>query len=119
MNKVYIILPLICTLIFTGFYIRFDRHDKERQAGIKAREEAALKAKVAKDVADRATAIAAAVEASKKREVERKLKNEIEDAKKTARQEADDRRLRTYEERNRARDQVVRLKKDQEEVKST
>ena len=86
MNKAYFIVPLICTLIFGAFYFNFDRHDKERQAAIKAKEEAALKAKVAKDVADRAAAIAAAVEASKKREAERKAKADLEDAKKTARQ---------------------------------
>ena len=119
MNKVYIIFPLICTLIFGAFYYNFDRHDLERQAQIKAKEEAALKAKVAKDIADRATAIAAAVEASKKREIERKAKADLEDAKKTARQEAEDRRQKTYDERNRSRDQVGRLKKDLDEVKGT
>ena len=119
MNKAYIIFPLILTLIFGAFYYNFDRHDQERQAQIKAKEEATLKAKVAKDIADRAMAIAAAVEASKKREIERKLKTDLEDAKKTARQEAEDRRQRTYDERNRARDQAGRLKKDLEEVKGT
>lgn len=119
MNKVYIIFPLICTLIFGAFYYNFNRHDQARQAEIKATADAALKAKVAKDIADRATAIAAAVEASKKRETERKIKADIEEAKKTARQEAEDRRQRAYDERNRARDQVGRLKKDLEEVKGT
>ena len=75
MNKAYIIFPLILTVIFGAFYYNFDRHDQERQAKIKATEEAALKAKVAKDIADRAMAIAAAVEASKKREIERKIRD--------------------------------------------
>ena len=119
MNKAYIIFPLLLTLIFAGFYYNFTRHDQERQAQIKAKEEATLKAKVAKDVADRAMAIAAAVDASKKREIERKIKTDLDEAKKTARQEAEDRRQRTYDERNRARDQAGRLKKDLEEVKGT
>jgi nitrogen regulatory protein PII-like uncharacterized protein len=119
MNKAYIIFPLICTLIFGAFYYNFNKGYAEKQAKIAADAEAALKAKAAKDVADRALAIEAAVEAAKKREIERKERERITEAKATARQEAEDRRQKTYDERNRARDQVVRLKKDLEEVKST
>src|SRR5882757_7096832 len=119
MNKVYLIFPLICTLLFGAFYYSFDKGYEQKQADIKAKAEADLKAKAAKDVADRATAIAAAVEAAKKREVERKERDRIAELKATARQEAEDRRLKTFEERNRARDQVSRLKKDLDEVKST
>jgi colicin import membrane protein len=119
MNKVYIIVPLICTLIFGGFYYSFDKNYAAKQAEIAAKADAELKAKVAKDIADRAKAIEAAVEASKKREAERKERDRIAELKATARQEAEDRRQKTYDERNRARDQVVRLKKDLEEVKGT
>jgi hypothetical protein len=119
MNKAYIIFPLICTLIFGAFYYSFDKNYAAKQAEIAKKADDDLKAKVAKDVADRAKAIEAAVEASKKREVERKERERITELKATARQEAEDRRQKTYDERNRARDQVVRLKKDLEEVKST
>lgn len=119
MNKVYIIVPLICTLIFGAFYYSFDKGYAAKQAKIAAAAEAELKAKAAKDIADRAAAIEAAVEAAKKREAERKERDRIAELKATARQEAEDRRQKTYDERNRARDQVVRLKKDLEEVKGT
>lgn len=119
MNKVYIIFPLICTLIFGGFYYSFDKGYEQKQAEIKAKADADLKAKAAKDVADRATAITAAVESAKKREAERKERDRIAEEKATARQDAEDRRQKTYDERNRARDQVGRLKKDLDEVKGT
>lgn len=119
MNKAYIIFPLICTLIFGAFYYSFDKNYDKHQLELAAKAEADLKAKAAKDVADRAKAIEAAVEAAKKREIERKERDRVAELKATARQEADDRRQKTYDERNRARDQVARLKKDLDEVKST
>ncbi len=119
MNKVYIIFPLICTLIFGGFYYSFSRNYAAKQAAMAKKADDDLKAKVAKDIVDRAKAIEAAVEAAKKREIERKERDRIAELKATARQEAEDRRQKTYDERNRARDQVVRLKKDLEEVKGT
>jgi hypothetical protein len=119
MNKVYIIVPLICTLIFGGFYYQFARGYAQKQADMVAKADAELKAKVAKDIADRAKAIEAAVEAAKKREIERKERDRIAELKATARVEAEDRRQKTYDERNRARDLVVRLKKDLDEVKGT
>ena len=119
MNKVYIIFPLICTLIFGAFYYNFEKGYEATQLAIKHKQDEELKAKVAKDMAAREEAIKAAVEASKKREIERKEKERITELKATARQEAEDRRQKTYDERNRARDQVTRLKKDLEEVKST
>jgi hypothetical protein len=119
MNKVYIIFPLICTLIFGGFYYKFEKGYEATQLEIKRKADDELKAKVARDLAAREEAIKAAVEASKKRETERKERERIAELKATARQEAEDRRQKTYDERNRARDQVVRLKKDLDEVKST
>jgi nitrogen regulatory protein PII-like uncharacterized protein len=119
MNKVYIIVPLILTLIFGAFYYSFDKNYAAKQAEIAAKADLELKAKAAKDIADRAKAIEAAVEAAKKREIERKERDRLAELKATARQEADDRRQKTYDERNRARDQVGRLKKDLEEVKGT
>jgi hypothetical protein len=63
-------------------------------------------------------AIAAAIEASKIRAVERAEKERLDELKKTARQEADDQRQRAYEERKRLREQSDRLKKDLVEVKA-
>ena len=119
MNKVYIIVPLILTLIFGVFYYSFDKGYDQKQQDIASKAAQVLKDKAAKDVADRAKAIEAAVEAAKKREAERKERDRIAELKATARQEAEDRRQKTYDERNRARDQVGRLKKDLEEVKGT
>jgi len=119
MNKAYIIFPLICTLIFGAFYYSFDKNYEAKQTEIKKKADDELKAKVARDMAAREEAIKAAVEASKKREAERKERDRIAELKATARQEAEDRRQKTYDERNRARDQVVRLKKDLDEVKGT
>jgi hypothetical protein len=119
MNKVYIIFPLICTLIFGAFYYNFEKGFEATQVEIKRKADAELKAKVAKDMAAREEAIKAAVEASKVREAERKERDRIAELKATARQDAEDRRQKTYDERNRARDQVARLKKDLEEIKGT
>jgi hypothetical protein len=117
MNKAYIIFPLICTLIFGAFYYSFDKNYEAKQAEIKRKADDELKAKVARDIAAREEAIKSAVEASKKREIERKERDRIAELKATARQEAEDRRQRTYDERNRAREQAIRLRKDLEEVK--
>lgn len=119
MNKAYIIFPLICTLIFGVIYYNFDKNYDKKQADIEAKAAQDLKDKAAKEVADRAVAIKAAVEAAQKRDLERKERDRIAEAKATARQEAEDRRQKTYDERNRGRDQVARLKKDLEEVKGT
>lgn len=119
MNKLYIIVPLIGTLIFGGFYYSFAEKHHAKEVAMKQKAEDELKAKTARDIAAREQAIKDAVEAAKKREIERKAREAVEEAKKTARQEAEDRRQKTYDERNRARDQVVRIKKDLDEVKGT
>ena len=119
MNKAYIIFPLVCTLVFGVFYYNFDRQYDQKQKDIAAKAAADLKEKEKRDIAAREKAIADAVEAAKKREIERKERDRIAEEKATARQEAEDRRQKTYDERNRARDQVTRLKKDLDEVKST
>lgn len=118
MNKAYLIFPLVGLLVFGGFYMKFDRGYEAHQTELKAAADAAKAVKVKKDIADREAAIKAAVESSKKRELERKERERIEEAKKTARQDAEDLRARNYEERNKLRDQVNRLKKDLEEVKA-
>ena len=119
MNKAYIIFPLIGLLIFGGFYLNFSKHYEENIALTKAKAEQIKKDKALKDVANRDLAIKAAIEAQAKRKLEREEKERVEEAKKTARQDAEDRRARTYEDRNRLREQVSRLKKDLDEVKST
>lgn len=119
MNKVYIIFPLIGILIFGGFYISFNKSYEAKLAAIKQRAEDEKKAKTRQQVIDREKAIAAAVEAQKINKAKREEKEREEEAKKVARQEAEDRRVRAYDDRNKFRDQVGRLKKDLEEVKAS
>lgn len=119
MNKAYIIFPLIGLLIFGGFYINFSKGYEAHIAAGKAKAENEKKEKARQQIADREKAIAAAIEASKVRALERAEKERQDDLKKTARQEADDHRQRAYEDRNRLRDQVSRLKKDLEDVKAS
>ena len=118
MNKSYFIFPLIGLLIFSGFYLNFDRGYEAKLAEAKIKTEEIKKAKAKQDIANREAAIKAAIDASKKRELECKEKERIYEAKKTARQDAEDVRQRNYDERNKLRDQVSRLKKDLDEVKT-
>jgi hypothetical protein len=118
MNKAYVIFPLIGLLIFGGFYINFSKGYEAKVAEGKAKAENEKKEKARQQILDREKAIAAAIEASKARAIERAEKERQDDLKKTARQEADDHRQRAYEDRNRQRDQVSRLKKDLEDIKA-
>ena len=116
MNKVYLIFPLIGILIFGGFYISFDKSYEAKLTAIKTKAEDAKKAKAKQQVADRETAIDAAVKAQAARKIEREEKERVEEAKKVARQDAEDKRLHAYEDRNKFHDQVGRLKKDLAEI---
>ena len=119
MKKAYIIFPLIGLLIFVGFYLNFDRNYTAQQVAIKAKADQDKKDKAAKQVLDREQAMKEAVESAKKREAERKIKEAADEAKKTARLEAEDRRERSYSDRNKFREQVSRLKKELDEVKDS
>ncbi len=119
MNKVYLIFPLIGTLIFGGFYINFDKSYEAKLAAIKAKAEDEKKDKLKQQVLDREKAIASAVEAQKINKVKREEKERADEAKKVARQDAEDRRVRAYDDRNKFRDQVARLKKELDEVKGS
>jgi hypothetical protein len=119
MNKVYIIFPLIGILIFGGFYVSFNRSYEAKVAAIKLKAEDEKKAKLKQQTIDRDKAIAAAIEAQKVNKAKREEKERQEEAKKVARQEAEDRRVKSYDDRNRFRDQVNRLKKDLEELKAS
>jgi hypothetical protein len=116
MNKAYFIIPLIGVLIFGGFYVNFSRGHEAHLAEVKAKADEAKKEKARQQVIDREKAIAAAVEASKLRTEERLKKEKIEEDKKTARQTAEDKRLRANSDKTKLTDQVRRLKKDLEEV---
>lgn len=118
MNKSYFIFPLVGLLIFGGFYINFDRNYEAKLAEAAVKAEQVKKDKAKQEVINREGAIKAAIEASKKRELERKERERVEEAKKTARQEAEDARQKNYDERNKLRDQATRLKKDLEELKA-
>lgn len=119
MNKAYIIFPFIGLLIFGGFYLNFAKGYEAKIAAGKAAADNEKKEKARQQILDREKAIAAAIEASKLRALERAEKERQEDLKKTARQEADDQRQRAYETRNRQRDQLSRLKKDLDDVKGS
>jgi hypothetical protein len=118
MNKSYFIFPLLGLLIFGGFYLNFEKNFESKQAAAKAQADEVKKAKARQDIVNREAAIKAAIEAQAKRKIEREERDRIEEAKKTARQDAEDLRQRNYDERNKLRDQANRLKKDLEEVKA-
>src|SRR5258708_4858182 len=92
MKKAYIIFPLIGLLVFGGFYLKFDRNYTAQQAAIKVKAEQEKQAKLAREQAARVAAMQEAVESSKKREPQRKVKEAADAAQKPARPEADDRR---------------------------
>ncbi len=118
MNKSYFIFPLLGLLIFGGFYLNFEKSFQAKQVEAKAKADDIKKAKAKQDIANREAAIKAAIEAQAKRKAEREERDRVEDAKKTARQDAEDLRQRNYDERNKLREQATRLKKDLEEVKA-
>jgi preprotein translocase subunit SecF len=118
MNKSYFIFPLLGLLIFGGFYLNFEKDFQARAEQATAKAEQIKKDKAKQDVINREAAIKAAIESQAKRKLEREEKERVEEAKKTARQEAEDLRQKNYDERNKLRDQVGRLKKDLEELKA-
>ncbi len=119
MNKVYIIFPLVGLLIFGGFYYSFNKSYAEKLTQIKVKAEEDKKAKARQQMLDRDAAIKSAIESQATRKKEKEERDRIEEAKKTARQEAEDLRQRSYDDRNKFRDQVGRLKKELEDVKAT
>ena len=116
MNKVYIIFPLIGTLIFGAFYISFNKNDEAKLAAIKLKVEDQKKAKAKQLVVDRTVAIEAAVKAQAAQKIIREEKERVEEAKKVARQEAEDSRQRTHDDALKFRDQVARLKRELADV---
>ena len=118
MKKVYFIFPLLGVLVFTGFYLNFTKTYEANIATTKLKADEEKKAKAQLEIKNREIAIKAAIDAQEKNKKKREEKERIEEAKKTARQDAEDRRQHTYDERNKLRDQVARLKKDLEEVKT-
>jgi uncharacterized protein (DUF3084 family) len=117
MNKVYIVVPLICLGIFFGFYLNFDKGYKAQQAKVKADAEIARKEKAKHEIAARERAIQEAVAAAERRKKEKEERDRVEENKKNARLEAEDRRQKMYDDRKRFGEQANRLKKEVEEVK--
>lgn len=112
MNKIYIFVPLIFLLVFSGFYMRFNNGYK---AEIKARADKVLqdkKEKDAQDVKNRELANKMAIDMAAQRQKERDEKKRIDEEKKSARLVAEEKRLQANDERKRLREQVERLKKD-------
>lgn len=119
MNKVYIVFPLIGLLIFGGFYLNFSRGYADRIAQAKVEAEAARKAKFEEERVAREKAMQDAIEAAKRRELERLERDRIAEAKATARQEAEDRRLLAKDARDKLRTQRDRLTKELADIKET
>ncbi|MSU47262.1 MAG: hypothetical protein EXS42_09135 [Lacunisphaera sp.] len=119
MKKVYIIFPLIGLVIFGSFYVSFRKTHDAVRAEAKAKAAEVRKAKFTLDLAQRDKAVQDAIAASKKRELDLKERERIEEAMKNDRLAADDRRERTYADRNRLREQASRLKKELSDVKDT
>jgi colicin import membrane protein len=118
MNKVYIIAPLIALAVFSGFYMNFTKGYAAKIEAVKAKEVADKKEKARIEVENREKAIQAAIEAQAKRKIEREAKEKLEEDKRTARQNAEDKRERAFSDRNKLADQARRLKKDLEEVQA-
>ncbi|MEO6992863.1 MAG: hypothetical protein ABI273_04475 [Lacunisphaera sp.] len=117
MNKAYLIIPLIGLLIFGGFYIKFNQGYDAKEHAMKVKADDEKKAKALQLIADREIAIKAAVEAQAVRKKEREERDRVDEAKKVARQQAEDFRQKTFDDRNKFRDQVTRLKRELAEVK--
>lgn len=118
MNKVYILLPLVALLVFGGFYVQFDKGYQAKIEAVKKKDEDDKKAKAAQEIANREKAIKDAIDAQAKRKAERDAKAKVEDDKRNARQAAEDKRERTFSDRNKLADQSRRMKKDLEDVQA-
>ena len=116
MNKVYLIVPLCSILVFGGFYINFARGYKAKLAEAAAKVEIARKEKLLKEAAARDQAIQNAIAAQEARKLERLAKEKIEEDKKLARQAAEDKREKAYNDKNKLTTQVRNLKKDLDEL---
>jgi hypothetical protein len=118
MTKLYILIPMIGMAIFAVFYSQFNKAHQEKLTAAKVAQENERKEKAKRDIANRELAIKAAIEAQEKRKVERDERDRLEEGKKKARQDAEDKRQRSFDDRKRTRDQVERLKKEVESVKA-
>lgn len=112
MNKIYILVPLIGMLLFGGYYWNFEKGYVEKLNKKKADDQAVVDAKKAADLKNREKAFQMAIEASAKRKLEREEKARIDEAKKEARLQADERRDKAAADRKLLREQVERLKKE-------
>lgn len=112
MNKIYILVPIIGMLLFGGYYLNFDKGFVRAQNEKKAAADAVVKAKKELDLKNREKAFQLAIEAAAKRKLEREEKTRIDDAKKEARLQADERRDKAAADRKLLREQVERLKKE-------
>ena len=118
MNKLYILVPVLGLIAFYGVYWNFEKEYKQKQVAIAQQKEQDRIEKNKRDIAAREKAIKDAIEATEKRKQERLEKERIDEAKKKARLEAEDRRQRAYDDRKRTRDQLDRLKKDVDTTKA-
>lgn len=115
-NKIYFLVTLACVLTFGAFYHRFDSGYEARIAAAKQAADDEKKLAAARDIELRAKAIKDAVSAQEKRKAEQAALEQQEEARKVARQEAEDARARAFDDRRRSRDQAERLRKEVDTV---
>ncbi len=121
MNKVYILAPLIGCLLFFGYYLKFNSQYEAEEEARKAAQVEKVKQKQIADELLRKAAYDAAIQAQKERTEQRERDAKIEEEKKKSRQDLEDKRERSFNERKKFREQVDRLKKEvagvEEEIK--
>jgi uncharacterized protein (DUF3084 family) len=115
-NKIYFFVTVACLLVFGVVYHQFDSGYEAHLAAVKKAADDEKKVAAARDVEVRAKAIKDAVVAQEKRKAEQAALEQQEEARKVARQEAEDARAKAFDERRRVRDQAERLKKEVDTV---
>ena len=115
-NKIYFFVTLACLVAFGAVYHQFDSGYEARIAAVKKAAEDEKKIAAAKDVEVRAKAVKDAVAAQEKRKADQLALEQAEEARKVARQNAEDARARAFDERRRARDQADKLRKEVDAV---
>lgn len=115
-NKIYFFVTVACLLVFGAAYHNFDSGYEARIAAVKKAADDEKKIAAAHDIEVRAKAVKDAVAAQEKRKAEQLALEKDEEARKVARQDAEDARAKAFDDRRRARDQADRLRKEVDTV---
>jgi hypothetical protein len=109
MNKIYIFVPLICLLVFSGFYMQFNKGYSENLVNIRLNAEKEKREKELKRQRDSEEANKIAIETAARRSKERAEKAKIEEDKKLAKVLAEEKKEQAKDERKQLREKVERL----------